>query len=83
MYYIKYFFITSILGFIIETIINGKSGILYGPYTPVYGIGCIIILLIYEKNKKRNIKKTTKIIITIITSTILLTLAELIGGLLI
>ncbi len=83
MYYLKYFFLTSILGFLLETIINGDSGILYGPYTPVYGIGCLIILLIFEKNKKRNINKYLKFIIIVIASTLLLTLAELVGGLLI
>lgn len=83
MYYIKYFFLTSILGFLLEVIINGDSGILYGPYTPVYGIGCLIILLIFEKNKKRSINKYLKFIIIVTTSTLLLTLAELVGGLLI
>lgn len=83
MYYLKYFYITSILGFLFETILNGKSGILYGPYTPVYGFGCLIILLILEKNKKRGINNFWKLLIIVILSTILLTLAELVGGLLI
>ena len=47
MYYINNFFMYSILGHIFESIIylfcEGESGILYGPWTPVYGIGVVII----------------------------------------
>lgn len=52
MYYLNCFFIYSILGHVLETIIslitkNGfKSGFLYGWWTPVYGIGAITILFI-------------------------------------
>ena len=86
MYYLKYFFLTSILGFLLENILckNYESGILYGPWTPIYGIGSIIILLISKKIlKKQNINKITKYIIIFISSILLLSLSELIGGLLI
>ena len=48
MYYINYFFIFAIIGHLIETIGTPgfKSGILYGWWTPVYGFGIVIILLI-------------------------------------
>lgn len=85
MYYIKYFFITSILGFFLENLIckNYESGILYGPWTPIYGIGTIIILLITKKINKKPIKKLTKYVIIFFSSMTLLTLQELVGGLLI
>ena len=56
MYYINYFFIFSILGHFIESFFypNSDSGILYGYWTPIYGIGTIIILLVNNYvNKKR------------------------------
>lgn len=86
MYYIKYFFLTSILGFVLENIIckNYESGILYGPWTPVYGIGTILIILISNKIfKKYNLNRITKYIIIFISSSLLLSLSELVGGLLI
>lgn len=87
MYYLKYFFLCSILGHIIETIVAGKnfeSGILYGPWTVVYGLGSVILILIHKQIYK-NIKlsKISKVIVLIISSFLLLTLAELLGGLLI
>ena len=66
MYYIKYFFITSILGFFLETIVctNYESGILYGPWTPIYGIGSIIIIYVSDKIlKKKNLSIIKKFII--------------------
>ncbi len=49
MYFLNCFFIYSILGFILEclfTLITKNhfaSGILYGPWTPVYGFGAIFV----------------------------------------
>lgn len=86
MYYAKYFFITSILGYIIETNMckTYESGILYGPWTPVYGIGTLIIIFFSNKIlKKKNIKKITKLILIFAYCFNTLSLAELIGGLLI
>ena len=54
MYYLNCFFIYSILGYFLETIMalitgNGfKSGILNGWWTPVYGIGAVTILFVSE-----------------------------------
>lgn len=87
MYYINYFFIFSILGHIFETIISNKSGILYGYWTPVYGFGCILILIIHKLldnyQKIKNIGKFKKIIILFFTSFVILSIVELIGGYLI
>ena len=49
MYYFKIFILYSIIGFIFESTIfkiskkNKHSGVLYGPYTFVYGFGGIAI----------------------------------------
>ena len=62
MYLLNCFFIYSILGFIIEglftLIVSGKfsSGILYGPWTPVYGFGAILTIVISKKYSKICIK---------------------------
>lgn len=90
MYYINYFFICSILGFLLETSFytfckwDGGSGFLYGPWTPVYGIGAIIIIIIFDFIfKKIKTNKFLKFIIFFITTCILLSIIELIGGVLI
>lgn len=87
MYYINYFFIFAIIGHLIETLgTKGfNSGILYGWWTPVYGFGVIIILLIGKLINKFNFsnKKILKIFITYLLCTIILTLIELLGGYLI
>ena len=87
MYYINYFFIFSIIGHLIETLFvpNFTSGILYGWWTPVYGFGVILILLIGKLINKINLEKKLifKIIITYLISAIILSLIELVGGYLI
>jgi len=87
MYYINYFFIFSIIGHFIETVFvsNFTSGILYGWWTPVYGFGVILILLIGKIISKFNLKGKLifKILITYLVSMIILSLIELIGGYLI
>lgn len=87
MYYINYFFIFSIIGHFIETVFisNFASGILYGWWTPVYGFGVILIILIKKLIDKFNLKGKLiiKILITYLTAMILLSLIELIGGYLI
>ena len=53
-YYINYLFLYSILGFILESFYfklhnaNIHSGIFYGPYNFIYGIGMIICLYVYN-----------------------------------
>ena len=90
MYLPNCFFIYSILGYLLEstfTLITAghfSSGILYGPYTPIYGIGAIITIVISNKifkKLKTNQFKETLIIFIILTIT--LTLIELLGGILI
>lgn len=87
MYYLNYFYITSILGFLIESscylIFNwsGNSGYLFGPWTPIYGFGAIIIIYIYDfLDKKIKRSKVFKFITFLFIISILLTLIEFIGG---
>lgn len=85
MYYLNYFFIFSLIGHILETFVyyNGESGILFGPWTPVYGIGIIIILLIHKFLDKTTKNKYLKLFLLFITSSIILSTIEAIGGYLI
>lgn len=84
MYDINIFLTYSILGFFYECIINfiqdGRfsSGFMYGPWTPIYGIGVLIILFIYKKLSKYS--KTKRLIIMSIISMIVLTKLEYIIG---
>jgi len=85
MYYINYFFIFSILGHILETFIysNKESGILFGWWTPIYGIGTIIILLIHKYIDKFKLNKYIKPIILFLACSIILSIIEALGGYLI
>lgn len=90
MYYINNFFIYSIFGYILESITlfliksKGTSGILYGPWTFIYGIG-VVIIIILEKLvfSKKNWNKWLKRILLFIIVSIMLSFIEWIGGILI
>ena len=87
MYYINYFFLYAIIGHIIETFfVSGfTSGILFGWWTPVYGFGVVLILLIgkWIDTFQLKGKRIWKIFITYLLCMIVLSLIELIGGYLI
>lgn len=92
MYYIFNFITYSIIGFIIEIIFKGilnfnlHSGILYGPYSPVYGFAITLIYFLYEKvEKKYNLKekKYKKFFIFLIIPFFLISILEALGGYLI
>lgn len=86
MYYINNFLLFSILGHLLESTIylvlnnDGYSGIMYGPWTPVYGFGIILIIIIYNIIKKTKLNNFIKTFLIFILSMILLTLIEYIGG---
>lgn len=85
MYYINNFFIYSILGHIFEGIFyamgSGESGILYGGWTPIYGVGCIFLLYFYDHFiKPRKYSKRIENIIIFFSGAIFLTLFEFIAG---
>lgn len=85
MYYINYFFIASIFGHLIETFFysNGESGILFLWWTPVYGVGTIIILFIHKILDKFKLNKFVKAIILFFSCAIILSFIEAICGYLI
>ncbi len=88
MYYLNCFFVYSIIGHIIESFVydiyGGESGIFYGFWTPIYGIGCVIIIAVYNlffKDIKMN--KYLKALLIFLINAFLLTIMEYIGGILI
>lgn len=85
MYYVNYFFIFSILGHIIESFFysNGDSGILLGYWTPIYGVGTIIILLVNKCVNKTKLNRFLKFITLFIACSIILSFIEVLGGYLI
>ena len=86
LYYLNIFIIYSILGFILESCvyktknINCYSGILYGPFTVIYGFGCVILNLLndYVYIYINNI--ILKIIVIFIISLLILSFIEYIGA---
>ena len=90
MYYLNTFLLYSILGFLLETVrsflVNSKftSGILYGPLTPIYGIGIVIVILISNYLFVHlHLSRWVETFITFVIITLILTLLEWIGGILI
>lgn len=85
MYYLFNFIFYSIFGYIFEMIfqiligVDPKSGFLYGPYTPIYGIGITFIYIIYNSIDKKY-KHLKKYLIMFLCGFIFLTILELIGG---
>jgi len=86
MFYINLFFIYSFLGHILEKILypDHASGILYGFWTPIYGIGAVIIVMTYKFLEKRlKLNKWTKAICTFLIGALFLSFIEFLGGTLI
>ena len=89
-YYINCFLVYSVLGFILETTLkiffvsNMNNGIMFGPWIPVYGLGCVLIILIMEfVFKKIKVNRVIKIFLVFFLSFFLLTILEYLGGILI
>ena len=90
MFYINIFLCFSIFGYLFETICSYifksgfNSGILYGPWTPLYGFGVIIIMLLSNKIfESLHLNKVVETIIIFVVITIVLTVLEWLGGVLI
>ncbi len=91
MYFLNSFFIYSIIGYIMEMIIgfimganNPESGILYGPWTPIYGFSSVLIIIISEKLfKSLHLSRFKETIIVFFISVFLLMGIEYLGGYLI
>lgn len=88
MYLLNCFFVYSILGYILEMIFgfvigahNVESGILYGPWTPIYGIASIFIIVLSEKLfKSLHMSRLIETIIVAFVLMIVLTILEFVGG---
>jgi uncharacterized membrane protein len=87
MYYVNYFFFYSIIGHLIETIVyafhRGESGILFCPWTPIYGFGVIIVLLCFNIFIKKYKSWKVRIPLLFFIGFFFLSLLEFIGGILI
>lgn len=90
MYYLNCFFIYSFFGFLFETGVSKvtgnhfNSGILYGPFTPIYGIGVLLILVISKYFfLNLHMPRWIETIIVFFILFFVLTLIEWIGGILI
>ena len=63
--------------------IDNYSGFMIGPVTPVYGVGVLIIILVHKYIiEKIKCHKILAIILTFIICSILLSIIELLGGIL-
>ncbi|MCM1052643.1 MAG: putative ABC transporter permease [Ruminococcus sp.] len=89
MFYINIFFIYSFLGFLFENGLslvmntNFNSGVLYGPWTFIYGIA-IFVIMIYDKFLKQfKLNKWLEVLLLYLGVTVLMTLIEFSGGMLI
>ncbi len=89
VYYINMFFIFSFLGFLFENLLNVftnanfNSGILYGPWTFIYGIGVLLIIVVRKFLAQYKMKKIIEIGIFYLIITILMAIVEFSGGMLI
>lgn len=88
MIVINSFIIYSVLGYLFELLValifgdQLSSGILYGPYTPIYGIGILLLYSLFDKFKYIK-SKVKKYIVMFLSAFVILTFLELLGGLLI
>lgn len=89
-YYINNFLIYSMIGYILETTLktfvfkNMNNGIMYGPWIPVYGLGSVLIIIIMRLVFNRiKVSRWLKIFLVFLISMIVLSLIELLGGILI
>lgn len=84
MYYLHVFFFFSILGhFLEEFFYTTEPGILFGYWTPIYGIGSVVILFLYSILKKYHLNKWIEVILVFLNGFFILTMIEWVGGTLI
>lgn len=90
MYFLNCFFIYSILGYFLEMIFgylmgfSAESGVLYGPWTPIYGFASIMIIVLSSSCfKNLHLPRWIETIIVFVLLTVLISLLEFIGGYLI
>ena len=85
MYLLNMFFISSILGHFIENFFykSKGSGIMYGYWTPIYGIGVVIVIIINHFISKKKLKPIYHTIYIFFICALVLSIIEYIGGFLI
>ena len=91
MYLVNCFFVYSILGYILEMIFgfaigasSPESGVLYGPWTPIYGIASVFIIVISNRLfKNLHLPRWIETIIVILVLMVVLSALEWLGGVLI
>lgn len=91
MYLVNCFFVYSILGYILEMLFGiaigaktPESGILYGPWTPIYGIASVFIIIISNKLfKNLHLPRWIETIIVVLVLMVVLCTLEWLGGILI
>lgn len=90
MFYINFFLFFSIFGYLFETICayifksGFNSGILYGPWTPLYGFGVLMVMILSNKLfQNLHLNRILETIIVFVCVTIVLTILEWLGGVLI
>lgn len=85
-FYLNLFFIYAIFGYFFETFAmfiqnkNYNSSVLYGPWTIVYGISILIMILVYILLRKKRMNPFKEKIVYFFTITIVLTLLEGLSG---
>ena len=89
-YYLNLFFLSSFLGFVLETSLktfffpNMNKEILLGLWIPVYGFGAVIVVIVSKNIFHRlHCSKFWKTVILFFSVVILLSLLELLGGIVI
>lgn len=86
MFYINLFLIYSVIGYFLETISmaaigkNYNSSVLYGPWTHIYGLACLVMMIIYLLIRKLKLSKKIEVSFFFIFSCLILTLLEGISG---
>ena len=88
MYLIDVFLIYSIIGHLFEVVVDlilnikPGSGILYGPWPPIYGFGVLIMLFIKKRLEKYKLNKFLEICLYFLIVVLILTILEELGGVL-
>jgi uncharacterized membrane protein len=86
LFYVNLFFIYAISGYFFETLVmhlihkSYNSSVLYGPWTMVYGLAVIVMIIVYLIIKKFKLSNIKEKILYFITITLVMTILEGISG---
>ena len=89
LYYLNLFYIYAFLGFLLEFFLKNfifhsmNSGIMYGPYLPVYGFGALFVIFVEKLIfRSREIPRLFRLFFTFLLLAIFLSVLEYLGGIL-